>query len=373
MRACGRFRGCGACPSSGSLCANTGDIRRFQLADHGLPHGSGIIKQALRHHVPSGLQSNQIRYCADQPAMTEKDIATEVAGIIADAAPLPLLDAPSAMAASAIGWTSLEGRPTIEEIRINRTLTPEQMAAKYRPRTRSRAGRSRLQSFEARASTRRRWRIRQAIVTSVKFENACFRHFEQSTAEYWQPASRPWHSPGRTFRAFSTTPTSRPRTTSPITTNSVERLRRQCYSRPQGSRPASRSTAAASGERRNFRNLLGLSHLSVASMPTGRENRRHLQFARDFAHDLDARNLLQLADLLHGKVGLVGQSRSAVRPDGMTTAWASTMWAIPSRAISSRKQEAAGADARIGDRAGLHKRGAQRGPRSRCPDAGGRP
>jgi len=28
--------------------------------------------------------------------------------------------------------------------------------------------------------------IRQAIITSVKFESACFRYFEQSKAEFWQ-------------------------------------------------------------------------------------------------------------------------------------------------------------------------------------------
>ena len=62
--------------------------------------------------------------------MTEEE--TEVAGIIADAAPLPLLDAAYALRRRRYRLDSLEGRPTAEEIRINRTLTPEQFAAKYR-------------------------------------------------------------------------------------------------------------------------------------------------------------------------------------------------------------------------------------------------
>ena len=28
--------------------------------------------------------------------------------------------------------------------------------------------------------------IKQAIITAVKFEDACFRYFEETTAEYWQ-------------------------------------------------------------------------------------------------------------------------------------------------------------------------------------------
>jgi hypothetical protein len=62
--------------------------------------------------------------------MTEEE--TEVADIIADAAPRPLLDAAYALWRRRYRLDTLEGRPTAEEIRINRTLTAEQFSAKYR-------------------------------------------------------------------------------------------------------------------------------------------------------------------------------------------------------------------------------------------------
>ena len=62
--------------------------------------------------------------------MTEEE--TEVADIIADAAPLPLLDAAYALWRRRYRLDTLEGRPTAEEVCINRTLTPEQFTAKYR-------------------------------------------------------------------------------------------------------------------------------------------------------------------------------------------------------------------------------------------------
>ncbi len=114
-------------------------------------------------------------------------IATEVAGIIADAAPLPLLDAAYALWRQRYRLDTLEGRPTAEEIRINRTLTPEQFSAKYRDdRNHAQDGPafSHLKRAHPRADESA---IREAIVTAVKFEDACFRHFEQqTTAEYWQ-------------------------------------------------------------------------------------------------------------------------------------------------------------------------------------------
>ena len=126
--------------------------------------------------------------------MTEEKIATElaektateIAGIIADAAPLPLLDAAYALWRQRYRLDTLEGRPTAEEIRINRTLTPEQFSAKHRhDRDHAQDGPAfnHLKCAHPRADDRA---IKGAIVTAVKFEDACFRHFEQGTAEYWQ-------------------------------------------------------------------------------------------------------------------------------------------------------------------------------------------
>jgi len=52
--------------------------------------------------------------------------------IIAEAAELPLLDAAFLLSRRKSRLDTLEGRPTPEEVAINRTLTMEQLAAKYR-------------------------------------------------------------------------------------------------------------------------------------------------------------------------------------------------------------------------------------------------
>jgi hypothetical protein len=118
--------------------------------------------------------------------MTEEE--TEVADIIADAAPLPLLDAAYALWRRRYRLDTLEGRPTAEEVRINRTLTPEQMAAKYRwDRDHAQDGPafSQVKRAHPRADDAA---IRQAIIAAVKFEDACFKYFEATTTtvEYWQ-------------------------------------------------------------------------------------------------------------------------------------------------------------------------------------------
>lgn len=112
---------------------------------------------------------------------------TEVAEIIAEAAPLPLLDAAYMLWRQRYRLDRLEGRPSDEEIRINRTLTPEQFSAKYRhERDHAQDGPAfgHLKRAHPRADD---GAIRRAIMTTVKFEDACFRYFEQrTTVEYWQ-------------------------------------------------------------------------------------------------------------------------------------------------------------------------------------------
>jgi hypothetical protein len=118
--------------------------------------------------------------------MTNEENSAEVACIIADAPPLPLLDAAYALWRRRYRLDTLEGRPTAEEVRINRTLTPEQSAAKYRwdrDHAQDGAAFSHLKRAHPRADD---GAIKQAIMTAVKFEDACFRYFEETTAEYWQ-------------------------------------------------------------------------------------------------------------------------------------------------------------------------------------------
>lgn len=116
--------------------------------------------------------------------MTEEE--TEIAEIIAEAAPLPLLDAAYALWRRRYRLDRLEDRPTAEEVRINRTLTPQQMAMQYRW-DRDHAHEGPMFNYLKRAHPRLDdAAIRQAIATAVKFEDACFKFFEQSKAEYWQ-------------------------------------------------------------------------------------------------------------------------------------------------------------------------------------------
>ena len=114
------------------------------------------------------------------------DDAAEVQAIISEAARLPLMDAAYSLWRQRFRLDSLEGRPTAEEIRINRTLTPEQMAVQYRwERDHAHEGPAFNQLKRAHPGADDA-AIRQAIITAVKFEDATFRNFEQSTGEYWQ-------------------------------------------------------------------------------------------------------------------------------------------------------------------------------------------
>lgn len=116
--------------------------------------------------------------------MTEEE--SEVAEIIAEVAPLPLLDAAYALWRRRYRLDTLEGRPTAEDVRISRALTPEQFTIKYRG-DRDHAHEGPAFNHVKRAHPRADDdAIRQAIATAVKFEDACFRNFEDTGADYWQ-------------------------------------------------------------------------------------------------------------------------------------------------------------------------------------------
>src|SRR6201989_2265216 len=110
----------------------------------------------------------------------------ENACIIAGTAPLPLLDAAYALWRRRYRLDTLEGRATHAGVRIHRAPTPEQFAVGYRwDRDHAHDGPAfhQLKRAHPRADD---GAIRQAIITAVKFEDACFRHFEHTTAEYWK-------------------------------------------------------------------------------------------------------------------------------------------------------------------------------------------
>ncbi|WIW43421.1 hypothetical protein ML401_17965 [Bradyrhizobium sp. 62B] len=63
---------------------------------------------------------------------TEPSAEEQIAEFVASAAKQPLLDAAFELWRWRYRLDSIEGRPTAEEVRIYRTLTPQQMAERYR-------------------------------------------------------------------------------------------------------------------------------------------------------------------------------------------------------------------------------------------------
>ncbi|WP_390894316.1 hypothetical protein [Bradyrhizobium diazoefficiens] len=61
---------------------------------------------------------------------TEPSAEEQIEAFIASAAKQPLLDAAFELWRWRYRLDSIEGRPTAEQVRINRTLTPQQMAKK---------------------------------------------------------------------------------------------------------------------------------------------------------------------------------------------------------------------------------------------------
>ena len=108
----------------------------------------------------------------------------QIAEFIASAAKQPLLDAAFELWRWRYRLDSIEGRPTAEEVRINRTLTPEQISAKYRW-DRDHAHEGPMFGYLKRAHPRADdTAIRQAIITAVKFEDATFIHFSWD-GDFW--------------------------------------------------------------------------------------------------------------------------------------------------------------------------------------------
>ncbi|KJC55298.1 hypothetical protein UB31_02190 [Bradyrhizobium sp. LTSP849] len=115
---------------------------------------------------------------------TEPSAEKQIASIVASAAKQPLLDAAFELWRWRYRLDSIEGRPTAEEIRINRTLTPEQFSAKYRYE-RDHAHEGPMFDYLKRAHPHASDdAIRQAIITAVKFEGAAEAHFNWD-GDFW--------------------------------------------------------------------------------------------------------------------------------------------------------------------------------------------
>lgn len=115
----------------------------------------------------------------------EPSAEEQVAAFIASAAKQPLLDAAFELWRWRYRLNAIEGRPTAEEVRVNRTLTPEQLGAKYRYE-RDHAHEGPMFVYLKRAHPNATDdAIRQAIITSVKFESAAEANFKWD-GDFWE-------------------------------------------------------------------------------------------------------------------------------------------------------------------------------------------
>lgn len=120
----------------------------------------------------------------------EDTTAAEIAAIVAEGADLPLLDAAYALWRSRYRLDSLEGRPTEEQVRAFRAMSPaEQAAAMRHDRDIAQDGPTftHLKSAQPHASDAE---IKQAIITAVRFEDACFKYFVVDNTDYWDRCVR---------------------------------------------------------------------------------------------------------------------------------------------------------------------------------------
>ncbi|MEW6149548.1 MAG: hypothetical protein ACOY3N_16490 [Bradyrhizobium sp.] len=122
----------------------------------------------------------------------------ELSAIISSAARQPLLDAAYELWRQRHRLDTIAGRPTAEEIRVNRTLTPEQLSGKYR-HDRHYAHEGPMFGYVKRAHPRADDQaIRQAIMTAVKFEDEYNKQFDWN-GDFWNCVVRAVAQAGRKY------------------------------------------------------------------------------------------------------------------------------------------------------------------------------
>jgi hypothetical protein len=122
--------------------------------------------------------------------MTVQDASAEIAAIIAEAALLPLLDAAYAVWRRRYRLDTLQGRPTAEQVRAFRAMSPSEQAANMRhdcDYAQDGPAFTHLKSAHPRASDDE---IKRAIIAAVRFEDACFKYFVQDGTDYWERCVR---------------------------------------------------------------------------------------------------------------------------------------------------------------------------------------
>jgi len=113
--------------------------------------------------------------------MSQEAIA-KVPQIIAEAAKLPLNDAAFALWRHKIRLDTLEGRPSPDEVRAFRAMTPKQQAAKLKyDRDHADDGPIFGHLKQAHPQTSD---VKKAILTAVKFDTDCFRYFKLH-GDFW--------------------------------------------------------------------------------------------------------------------------------------------------------------------------------------------
>ena len=116
--------------------------------------------------------------------------AAEIAAIVAEGANLPLPDAAYAIWRRRYRLDSLEGRPTKEQVRAFRAMSPQEQAANMRhDRNVAHEGPifTHLKTAQPGASDPE---IKQAIIAAVRFEEACFKYFVHDNTDYWDRCVR---------------------------------------------------------------------------------------------------------------------------------------------------------------------------------------
>jgi hypothetical protein len=135
--------------------------------------------------------SNLPAVAADQAGMVQmsQDAIDEVTGIIAEAGQLPLGDAAFALWRQMSRLDRLEGRPTDEEVRINRSLSREEWWTKYK-HGREHAYEGPMFGYLKRAHPRAGdAELKEAIIEAVKFDDDCFKYFKWE-GDFWDCVAR---------------------------------------------------------------------------------------------------------------------------------------------------------------------------------------
>ncbi|MBX9651896.1 MAG: hypothetical protein K2X57_33085 [Xanthobacteraceae bacterium] len=118
--------------------------------------------------------------------MTADQTQAEIAKIVADAAKLPLPDAAYAIWRRRYRLDSLEGRPTDEQVRVFRAMSPAEQAANMRHDREYAQDGPIFPHVKAAHPRVGDAEIKQAISAAVRFEDACFRYFVQDSTDYWE-------------------------------------------------------------------------------------------------------------------------------------------------------------------------------------------